>query len=320
MPVLCTIGCGWDPRKPFEHDATEVKQAAAEYDAGDARAAATTLEDYLGTGACHEGAIGAPDTLNAHREGTFDLGVALFAIADAYGARFQSDGKGAAPPDADPKARADYITCALRVVRAVLDAPESNYRLRAKAHYLEGNLHFLSGEYRDAVTAYEKALVLIPGEKDGGASHESVGEDAAWNRAIALRRIEDQKDAGPDASPDASPDGGGDGGNDGGNDASPDGGNDGGGDSGSGDSGKDSGGDSGGNDKPDGGNDAASNPPPEPPDSGANEDSGSPPPEQNEDSAPDERILNDLERAPMLQHELSRRAAQNRKVRGAADK
>lgn len=325
LALAVPVGCGWDPRRPFERESPDVKHATALYDAGDARAAATTLEDYLGTGECKEGAIGAPEALNEKREGTFDLGLALFAVADAYGARFQSDGK-TTPLDADPKSRVETVTCALRIVRAVLDSPSAGYALRARAHYLEGNLHFLSGDYAQAIKAYEQALVLLPGAGDGGAGttdDERVGRDAAWNRAVAMRRLEDEKDAGPDSGP---PDGGDDGGQDGGSDGGnkPDGGQDGGGQDGGKDGGgQDAGGDSGqnGNGGPDGGNDA-SPPPPNDRDGGnGGDDAGAPPPSEPETpSTPDDRILNDLERAPMLQHELSRRAAQSRKVRGMADK
>ncbi len=79
--------------------------------------------------------------------------------------------------------------------------------LRARAHYLAGNLEFLRREYQSAVDAYDGALKLIPGlPNDAG---DGIGRDAAWNRAIALRRIEDEdkkKDAGQDGSPDAQPD------------------------------------------------------------------------------------------------------------------
>ena len=323
------VGCGWDPRRPFERESPEVTRATAAYDAGDAQAAATMLEDYLGTGACREGSIGAPQSLAEHKEGTFDLSLALFAIADAYGARFESDGKAPAPQGADPKARGEMITCALRIARAVIEAPGTPYVLLAKAHYLEGNLHFLSGDFDKAIASYERALSLVPGTPavDAGPGappdDEKVGRDAAWNRAVAMRRRDDQKDAGPDASPDASPDGGnqGDAGQDGGKN----------------DAGKDGGGDSGGGSKDDAGKDGGQGQDKNDKDSGSQEsgdDAGqrgddggshdSPPPENSEDrgasATPDERILNDLERAPLLQQELSRRAAQNRRVRGAADK
>src|SRR5262249_54951704 len=124
--------------------------------------------------------------------------------------------------------------------------PQVPIELRARAYYLAGNLEFLLQKYEDAVKEYDQALALVPGvHADAGG--DGLGRDAAWNRAIALRRQE-QHDSGPDSSPDADdkpdsspPDAGsegssgneggekgegGNGGNDGG--AKPDAGNDGG--------------------------------------------------------------------------------------------
>ncbi len=88
------------------------------------------------------------------------------------------------------------IECARRLARGPRGG-RPRPALRARARYLEGNLEFLDGEYEDAVQAYDRALLLAPGSVDAG---DSIGRDAAWNRAIALRRIEDKKDAGQDAS------------------------------------------------------------------------------------------------------------------------
>jgi hypothetical protein len=57
------------------------------------------------------------------------------------------------------------------------------------------------------VKGYDASLELIPGlPLDGG---DGIGRDAAYNRGIALARIEDEKkDAGPDSPPDAAPDSG----------------------------------------------------------------------------------------------------------------
>src|SRR5262249_19193898 len=54
--------------------------------------------------------------------------------------------------------------------------------------------------YAEAVRHYDAALKLVPGIVDGS---DTIGQDAAWNRAIALERIEEEKkrDAGNDASP-----------------------------------------------------------------------------------------------------------------------
>jgi tetratricopeptide (TPR) repeat protein len=296
--------CGWDPSHPFDRDAPQVKQAVAALDAGDATFATATLEDYLSTGACDEGKIGTPELMKKRPNGAFDLGLSLFGIGESYGRRFGDEELDAG---ADDKAlRSAQIDCALRVVRAIATDDKVDLALRAHARYLEGNLLFLGARYEDAVTAYDESLRLTPGLVDAG---DPIARDAAWNRAVALRRIEDKKDAGQDAAP---PDSGNDGGKDSGSDAKSDSGPDGGGDSG---------GDSGGGD---GGGDSA----PPPKDDGGN-DGGTPPPKPEEDAAPppppranqDERMLDQLENAPTVQQESAKKNAQKRRaVRGMTDK
>jgi hypothetical protein len=196
--------------------------------------------------------------------------------------------------------RAAQIACALEIAQNIASDPNAPVDLRAHARYLEGNLDFLGGDYEAAVRAYDEAIGLSPGMVDAG---DPVGRDAAWNRAIALRRIDDEKDSGnKDASPgDGSP----------GDSGRPDG--------GGGDAAKP---DSGGG----GGNDAG--PPPQP-DGGGNDDAGPPPPPQPQDAGPppppketqDDRILDQLENAPTVQEEDAKRRAQNhRRVRGMEDK
>lgn len=331
------IACGWDPSKPFERESPTVNKALVELDAeAGAPSAADLLEGYLGTGACAESNIGVPKTLGDKSNGAFDLGIALFRIGESFGARFGDEEApkaqgptplpsplgSSAPPSADGL-RASHIECALRIVRAVADDPKQPVELRARAHYLEGNLLFMDAKYKEAVEAYDKALVLAPGIPEAGIDAQGgvrtgdpVGLDAAWNRAVALRRIEDKKDAGNDSGdPDAAP-------NDGGQDGSPppDGGKDGGGDGGGNDGGKDSGGDGGGNDGGkdgggnDGGQDAAAPPPPPKPEQG---DAGTPPPPER---SQDEKLLDQLENAPTVQREAARRQRRGTKVRGSEDK
>ena len=299
--------CSWDPSRPFDRQSPEVDQAIGSLDAGDASFAAKTLEDYLGTGACSEGSIGAPSTVLAKPNGAFDLGVALFGVGESYGGRFGDEEIEAGSPPEQQKRTAE-VDCALRIVRSIAQDLTVPIDIRARARYLEGNLLFLERTYEDAVHAYDQAIEMIPGAP-ADASLDQTGSDAAWNRAIALRRIDDKKDAGPDGGKD----GGGDSGSgDGGQQP----------DSGEPDSGKDSG-----SPPPDGGNDGGQNQP----DSGA--DGGQPPPPQNDDaSAPpppptppkasqDERMLDDLENAPSLQHEEAKReAAKHHVVRGMVDK
>jgi hypothetical protein len=289
--------CGWNPSRPFDREAPSVQEAIADLDAGDAGSAASRLEDYLSTGACKDGNIGTPDGLKRRADGTFDLGLSLFRIGERFGRRFGEEEIDAGVGDDTRAQRHAQTECARRVVEAIADDPTVPLELRARARYLAGNLAFLDADYEGAVRAYDRALVLAPGEVDAG---DAVGRDAAWNRAIAMRRIEDKKDAGQDASPDANDnDGGQDASKDAGQDASKDAGQDGA-SSGQPDAG-------GGHDAgPDGGGEDAG-PPPPPPDAGPETppDASAPPPPSRDE---DDRMLDQLESAPTLQQEEAKRS------------
>lgn len=318
LSSACVVACGWDPSKPFERDSPQVREAIGHLDGGDARSATGLLEEYLATGTCKEGNLGTPPRVRERSNGSFDLGLALFQIAEKYGRRF-GDEEVDAGPGADPAlkaARAEQVDCALKLVRAIGTDPSQPVDLRARARYLEGNLLFMTAAYEEAVRAYDVALELAPGMHDSGPigvgdagrtySPDLIGRDAAWNRAIALRRIEDKKDAGNDAGNDGGNDGGGDGGGDDDkkNDK-PDGGND------KNDAGKDAGGKDAGKDSGD--DDKKNKPPPE-------QDSGAPPPPPPSRQNQDERMLDQLENAPTVQQEAARKAGRKRPVTGISDK
>jgi hypothetical protein len=307
LAIACFVApvaaCQWE--HAFDRDAPAVKEAIRDLDAGDAGAAARTLEEYLSTGACKEGSIGLPATVRRLPNGAFDLGLALFDIGERFGQRFGEEEVDAGDDEAHQR-RAAQIACALTIVQNVASDLSVPLDLRARARYLEGNLDFLGGDYEAAVRAYDEAIGMAPGMLDAG---DPVGRDAAWNRAIALRRIEDKKDAGNDAEPpDASRDGSQP------QDSGPR-------DSGQGDTGpQDSGGNNGQQDAQqpqpqdaggqDSGGDAGAPPPPE--------DAGPPPPPK---ASPDERVLDKLENAPTLQEEEAKNRARARaRVRGAEDK
>lgn len=293
--------CGWNPSRPFDREAPSVREAIAELDGGDAGTAAGRLEDYLSTGACKDGIIGTPDLLKRRADGTFDLGLSLFRVGEQFGRRFGEEEDDAGVSEAARAKRHAQIECARRVVQAIVDDESQPGELRARAHYLEGNLAFLDGAYEDAVRSYDRVLVLSPGEVDGG---DPVGRDAAYNRAIALRRIEDdKKDGGSDASTDASGDASRE--SDGGRDSP-----------------KDSGGRDGASAEKDAGENSGKDaePPQEPP-----PDAGEPPPPREAGAPPppstdeDQRMLDQLENAPTLQREEAKRFGKKR-VRGMADK
>jgi Ca-activated chloride channel homolog len=313
--IVGVAGCGWDIRRPFDRDAPTVNAALAAIDAGHADKATSLLEEYLGVGTCGDGGLAANGRSRERPNASVDLGIALFQVAEHYGQRFGDEEKGAADHQKGPSPeeqqvaslRSDRVECALRMVLPIAVEPSVPIDLRARAHFLAGNLEFLRRNYEEAVRHYDEALKLVPGIVDGG---DRVGQDAAFNRAIALARIEEEKkkDAGadsgqqsdasssPDGGPKDQPDAGGqkDSGkkNDDQKDA---------GDKGQKDSGQ----------KNEDHKDAA--PPPEP----DQKDAGvQPPPPPNQD----ERMLDLLETAPTFQQQDAKNRAAGRKIRGMADK
>jgi Ca-activated chloride channel family protein len=293
----------------FIREAPVVNDSIEALDAGDAGAAVELLEEYLSTGKCEGGNIGTPESVRTLPNAAFDLGLGLFAIAEKYGKRFGEDPEPSMTGQPDPNAEAELakrsaeVDCALRIVKLIAGDKDVPVDLRARAHYLAGNLEFLRRDYRAAVTAYDTALKLIPGgPPDAG---DTIGRDAAYNRAIALRRAEEQeKDAEPpEAGPDSEPP-------EAGPDAEPP---------------PDAGGDSGDdqNQEPDAGNDGGKD---EPPDPGAGDDGGAPEPQQQpeaqrpKDSNQDERLLEMLEQAPTLQEHMAKERAVGRTSGGMEDK
>jgi Ca-activated chloride channel family protein len=299
--------CEGGLKDPFIRRAPDVQKALTAVDAGDAGAAVDLLEHYLSTGKCSGGNIGTPDSIRTRHNAAFDLGLALFQIAEKFGGRF---GEPSAPVNAQQNPatqqllaqRSEQVECALRVVLALGDLPGASIEFRARANYLAGNLYFLREEYKNAVKSYDLALRLIPGV--AGDKGDAIGRDSAWNRALALEHSERQP---PDAG-----DGGqqnpGDGGanNDAGDNKKSD----------------------AGNNNPDGGNSNKPDKPdekPQQPDAGSGKnnqpDAGMPPPEppkqdqqaSRESQNQDDRILDELEQTPSLHEHMAKENAQHRR-------
>ncbi|MFS8071291.1 MAG: hypothetical protein ACMG6S_33395, partial [Byssovorax sp.] len=192
---------GWDPGSPFERNAPAVEQAIRDLDAGNLASAEEALEAYLGTGVCADGGIALPPSVHDKPNGTFDLGLTLFYLAERFGHRFgdEDQNDGGQSDELLAQQRSSEVDRALLLVKAIAGDVKVPLELRARAHYLAANLEFLRAKYEEAVKEYDLALALVPGlfEEAGG---DGIGRDAAWNRAIALRRIEEQKDAGNDAN------------------------------------------------------------------------------------------------------------------------
>lgn len=317
--ALLACACEWDPSTPFERYAPQVDQSIALMDGGDAKAPADLLAEYLTTGVCDDGTIGSPPRLHDRPRAAFDLGLALFRVSELYGRRFGDEEAPEAPgqTEGSSKIRELQAKCATAIATVVAKDTSTPWDLRSRAFYLLGNLSFLQKNYTEAIEAYDEALRLAPAE-ESDAGPKTIGKDAAWNRAIALRRKDDPKDGGPDSSSDASSDASPDAAPDGGNDAGSDGGNDAGnGDAGNGDAGKDGGQNGGpdGGDKKDGGDEKQ-------PDSGAppNQGDAAAPPPQNQGASLDERMLDELERIPNVQKESAKLLKKRHKNSSMEDK
>ncbi len=300
--IAALTSCQGGFKDPFVRHAPEVEQALSALDAGDAGAGADILEHYLSTGKCTGGNIGTPDSIVNRNNAGFDLGLALFQVAERFGGRF---GDPSAPVNAQANPtlqqqlaqRGEQIDCALRVVLALTDAPGAPIEFKARAHYLAGNLYFLREEYRKAVKSYDEALRLIPGI--AGDQGDGIGRDAAWNRALALERSEREP-------PDAGQDGG---------KPNP-------GDGGAGDAGKNQQQPDAGNKPDDSKKDKDKNKPE--PDAGNDKqpqsDAGAPPPPQKEPPQSshdgqnqDDRILDELEQTPSLSEHAAKEQAHRRR-------
>lgn len=178
----------------FTRYSPAVDEAIADLKKGNGEKAAELLQGYLSTGKCESGQIAAPPTLREKPSASFDLGLALFKLAERFGGRF-GDLPSAGEPTPEQQAqlaqRSQGVDCALQIVRVIAADAALAPELRAQAYFLSGNLEFLRGDYEQAVGAYDDCLRLIPGDpRDAGLS---VGDDAAFNRAIALRLKQEQE-------------------------------------------------------------------------------------------------------------------------------
>lgn len=205
-----SFGCsGWDPTRPFEKNNPDVDRAIEMIEAGQYENAEEVLTDFLDTGKCDKGKINLGDRIKQKPDGAFDLGLVLFYLGEKYGERFGDEKKMVETQpetveDLDKmvkvaEGRVVEIKCGLLVALAIAKDPRVPTELRARAFYLAGNLEFLRLNYKAAIAAYDESLRQIPGivEEAGG---DGIGRDAAWNRAVALRRLEEQQeDAGDDA-------------------------------------------------------------------------------------------------------------------------
>ncbi len=189
--MIVNIRNGWNPKRPFERNSPNVEEAIRQVEKGNLITASTILEDDLGTGPCKKGTLDLSKEVRERGDASFDLGIVLFRIAETFGKPFGEEEISMEEQSQDPKAemRKDNVGCALILTLAIGSEETLSTELRARAKYLSGNLEFLRGNYKDAVGYYNEALLLAPGVPESSKG-DILGRDIAYNRAIALLRLQ----------------------------------------------------------------------------------------------------------------------------------
>ena len=199
------LGCA-DFDRLFVRESPVVNDAILALSKTDAKAATALLTQYLETGACETGVIGAGERARRLGDASLDLGLALAGPFPTQQPRATPAAASSAPAVAPPPSGAlprapdekvdpelsSRIDCALRVLSPVAENPDLPTDLRARAQYLMGNLELSRAAYQAAIDAYDRAIVLAPGlpEKTGDA----IGRDIAHNRALAQRRLKEEEE------------------------------------------------------------------------------------------------------------------------------
>lgn len=222
LPLLSSVGvaaCSWDFGKLFERDDPQVEEARAALDGGpdaDLQGARLALEEVLRFRCEADGGV---DLVVDRPFASLDLGLVIFRISELVGRRFgeeePADGATSEGDELVMAERAKQLECAHLLLQKLALDPKTPRALALRAKYLLGNLAFLARRYQDAIARYDEVLVAHPargadppGDAGPPQDDDAVARFAAWNRAIALERLEQDKDGGPPDGGDDTSDGG----------------------------------------------------------------------------------------------------------------
>jgi len=212
--ALCSLGCD-EVDQVFERKSPVVEDAILALSRGEHEQATKKLIEYLETGPCEAGVIGVGDRARKYADASYDLAL-TFASAGAPGADKKPDADKKAPmdpsvalsqgqipglsptpaappgaPPGQPEAPDPQLDCALRLLAPLGPNEALPTALRARALYLAGNLELARSQFEPAVSFYDQAILLAPGVDDPG---DPVGKQIAYNRALALRLLKEQKE------------------------------------------------------------------------------------------------------------------------------
>ncbi len=207
--ALSCLGCA-EFDALFERESPVVNESIELLKANTPDKASELLIEYLETGPCEEGVIGAGDRARKMRDASFDLALAFSDLAGsgsegapaaAPPAPGAPGAPGAAPGDGEGPAPSPTIDCALRILGVISGDPNTSAALRARAHYVAGNLEMRRQNYQDAVVSYDAGLLYAPGVSEEqlkkgpleGTTADPIGISIAYNRALALRLQEEKE-------------------------------------------------------------------------------------------------------------------------------
>lgn len=213
--ALLSLGCH-DVDELFKRESPLVADAINALSTKSPDRAVKLLTEYLETGPCEAGVIGAGERARNMGDASLDLALAFSALSTPKTAAPQDPAAALAqgqlppqlsPPTPDPNApgglppgpegqasppQIQNVDCALRILAPIGANLSHPVALRARAHYLAGNLELLRADYEAAVTAYDAAILLAPGVKKGVG--DPIGISIAYNRALALRLLKEKKE------------------------------------------------------------------------------------------------------------------------------
>ena len=202
--LLTLLGC--EPiDSVFERESPAVNEAIDALKTTNGQEASQLLIEYLKTGPCEEGVIGAGERARQLGDASFDLALAFAALSgpklpapSPLGSappqpltNGPTSNNGPAPNAPSPESLAT-IDCALRMLAPLGGNKELATALRARSYYLAGNLDLLREEFAAAVSSYDLALLLAPGAPEGQG--DPIGISIAYNRSLALRLLREKEE------------------------------------------------------------------------------------------------------------------------------
>jgi hypothetical protein len=237
--LLLAAACSdWRVDRPFDRAAGDVDTASADLNANQVASAKKRLFAFLGHGACVDGKVDLPEATRNSREARYDLALALADLGTAFGGKAKN-AETTSAQEGNAEGNSNDLACAADMAEQLeLGEPDVKRRLVLRA--LLGNIRLAEHKEQAAIDAFDAVLREIANpstsfvateaaaksnatksdaavsQVDGGTHAlpkraedidlKQLADDVAFNRALALRALNKDKDGGADGGDDSSPD------------------------------------------------------------------------------------------------------------------